>query len=796
MLHEDYSFVPHWRPPFISQLIDQDRCHLNGMALDGGVPRFVSAMSETDTAGGWRPNKATSGVIMEVPSGEVICRGLSMPHSPRVYGGRLWALNSGYGTLGWIDVKTGQYNAVEAMPGYTRGLSFAGQFAFVGLSKIRETSVFGGVPIAEHRHELRCGVGVIDLTTGKTVAVFQFHSGVSEIFAVEALHGFRNPLIAGAAVDQQEREVWIVPGEHVTRPIPKSRTPIFAGGQASAEESTSHSSAGTASFADLLTAAINFRAQGRFELAAHSYEAAIATHPAPAAVLIDLGNLRQDQGNQPAAVLCYERALQADRNNVVALQNLGYLLFNMGESEKAHDVYERLISLDPSPLNRLLASSVLPVIYDSPADIDYWRERQMSLLDEILNSNGTVDATATLVPTAFFAAYQGLCDRRLMEKRARVIVGRDFTAGRKLSPRPDGRRRVAFLSAYFRDHTIGRLNLQRLEQLDRERLHLTVIYAGGTRDAMVERFANCADRFVSLPRDLPAAIETLRELDLDVLVHADVGMDSLTQSLAYSRFAPIQMATWGHPDTSGSPMMDYFLSSDELERPGAQSNYSEQLILLPSLGIDYEQPRLPTDAKTRAALGLPLDRHLYACPQTLFKFHPEFDEVLAGILLADPEAEIVLLEGRLPEWTHRLKRRFRRTLPDQGKRVRFNPGMPRQDYLALLAAADVILDPLHFGGGNSSLEAVAVGAPVVTIAGPFLRSRITSAIYAQIGFNELVARDVSHYVNLAVRLGTDPTYRSWVVQQLNEKAKVLFDDRRAARELSECLLHLQSRQTS
>lgn len=788
-LHEDFSFVPHWRPPFISQLIDQDRCHLNGMAIEGGLPRFVTAMSETDTAAGWRPNKATSGVIMEVPSGEVICRGLSMPHSPRLYGGRLWALNSGYGTLGWVDVKTGQYHQVEAVPGYTRGLSFCGQFAFVGLSKIRETSVFGGVPIAEHRHELRCGIAVIDLTTGKTVAVFQFHSGVTEIFAVEVLQGFNNPLIAGASVDQHEREVWIVPSESMARPKSGLRAPIFAGDNVR-NEVGSPSGPTAPSMPELLNAARNFQSQGRLDMAAHSYESAIAAHPAPAPLLVDLGNLRQDQGNQPGALLCYERALEADRNCLVALQNLGYLLFNMGEAEKAHDIYERLIALDPTPLNRLLATSVLPVVYDSRADVEYWRERQLKLLDKLISGGGTVDATASLVPTAFFAAYQGLCDRELMVKRGQAISGRDFTSGRKLQVRADGRRRVAFMSAYFRDHTIGRLNLQRLQHLKRDKLHLTIVYTGGARDEMVEKFAALADQFVQLPRDLPTAIQTLAQLDLDVLVHADVGMDALTQTLAYSRFAPVQMATWGHPDTSGSRMMDYFLSSRELERSDGHADYSERLVLLNGLGIDYARPVLSDTAKDRAALGLPLDSHLYACPQTLFKFHPDFDQVLAEILLADPLGEIVLLDGRLPEWTHRLKRRFRRTLPEQGRRVRFLPALPREDFLSLLSVSDVVLDPLHFGGGNSSLEAIAVGAPVVTLRGQYLRSRITSAIYAQIGYEELVADDLASYSALAVRLGTDTGYRAAVVEKLKSAAVGLFDDRQAAAELEACLLSL------
>lgn len=210
-LHEDYSFVPRWKPRFISQLIDQDRCHLNGLAMDEGRPRFVTAMSETDTAAGWRPGKSTSGVIIDVDSGETIARGFAMPHSPRWHNGKLWVLDSGRGALGTVDLTSGQFELVETFPGYTRGLSFFGQFAFVGLSQIRETSVFGGVPIAEHRDQLKCGIGVVDLLSGRTVAVFQFLSGVSEIFAVEVAAGAACPYVAGANSDGKEHDVWIVP---------------------------------------------------------------------------------------------------------------------------------------------------------------------------------------------------------------------------------------------------------------------------------------------------------------------------------------------------------------------------------------------------------------------------------------------------------------------------------------------------------------------------------------------------------------------------------------------------------
>jgi uncharacterized protein (TIGR03032 family) len=209
-----FNFVPRWRPPFISALAPEDRCHLNGLAMHRGRPAMVTVMAESDTAGGWRENKNETGRIINVDSGEVVSEGLAMPHSPRLYRGRLMVLNSGHGTLEQVDEKTGGREVIASVPGYTRGLAFRGNLAFVGLSRIRETAVFGGVPIAEHHEDLLCGVGVIDITTGRTVATLVFESGVEEIFDVQVVPGVRCPAISGPSPDRdQSGEVWVVPPE-------------------------------------------------------------------------------------------------------------------------------------------------------------------------------------------------------------------------------------------------------------------------------------------------------------------------------------------------------------------------------------------------------------------------------------------------------------------------------------------------------------------------------------------------------------------------------------------------------
>jgi len=207
-----FSFVPRWRPPFISDLAAEDRCHLNGLALVDGQPKYVSALSETNAPQGWQPNKVETGCLIDVVSNQTVARGFAMPHSPRVHFGQVWLLDSGRGQLVRVDPSSGHKQDVAAVPGYARGLAIAGNLAFVGLSKIRETSTFGGVPIAEKRDELRCGVGVIELSTGRTVATFEFSSGVEEIFDVAVLPGIRSPALRGPfAAEDGHGAIWVVP---------------------------------------------------------------------------------------------------------------------------------------------------------------------------------------------------------------------------------------------------------------------------------------------------------------------------------------------------------------------------------------------------------------------------------------------------------------------------------------------------------------------------------------------------------------------------------------------------------
>lgn len=188
-----HSFVSRWRPPFVSALTPEDRCHLNGLGMFEGRPRYVTALGDTDTPAGWRANKAHGGVLIDIESGAILARGLSMPHSPRWYAGKLWLLESGTGTFGVVHTDSGRYEPIAEVPGFTRGLDFYGSFAFIGLSQVRETAVFSGIPITERLTERTCGVWVVDIRNGQTVAFLRFEDALQEIFAVQVLPGRRFP---------------------------------------------------------------------------------------------------------------------------------------------------------------------------------------------------------------------------------------------------------------------------------------------------------------------------------------------------------------------------------------------------------------------------------------------------------------------------------------------------------------------------------------------------------------------------------------------------------------------------
>jgi predicted O-linked N-acetylglucosamine transferase (SPINDLY family) len=476
--------------------------------------------------------------------------------------------------------------------------------------------------------------------------------------------------------------------------------------------------------------------------------------------------------------------------NLVQLTVEGISHAQAGRIKEAEERFRLLVQLSPNPTARILLASLLPPIYQSMEDLRGWRQRLEQGIGELVRQGVRHDVTESYAVPEFFAQYQGLDDKRLQESRAKLYSAPQHSDwGRKRARAAGERIRVGIVSKYLRDHTIGRLAQGLVAQLPRGEFHLTLLSVAPGRDEVADFFKKHCDQFLPVPNSLPQARKMIADLKLDVIYYLDLGMDPVTYTLALSRLAPVQCATWGHPVTSGISAVDYFISAQGLEPDGSQGQFTEKLVTLKDLAVYYYRPVLeaPQAGVSASAdrFGLPADANLYGCPQSLYKFHPEFDAVLGGILRADAKGILVLLAAPYKEWMQALWQRFNRTMPDVLGRIRFIPRQDRQGFLRLNAACDVLLDPLHFGGGNTTYEALAMGTPVITLPSGMLRGRLAFKMYQTIGLMDFVAKDAVDYVRLAAGLGMDRERRRLAKEKILAACPVLFENQAGVAQLAE-----------
>jgi protein O-GlcNAc transferase len=533
--------------------------------------------------------------------------------------------------------------------------------------------------------------------------------------------------------------------------------------------------------------------------AATYLQRAVLQNPGNALAHNLLGVALSSQGLYAAAVASFDRALRIDPRAPEPHYNRAVALDHLGRADDAFEGLDRAIDLFPDLLAKLKCALFAPEIMPSLPIIERTRQRVRSHLARLLHGEFTLPGPERLDAMLFLLAYHGENDRELQAMLTRLLLrahpGLAETAPHCAQPRqPRGagvRIKVGFCSKYLRSHTIGRLNAGLMRQLNRQLFEVVLLRCPG-KDKEIEPtpefIRQGADSTVVLAADLPSARRQIADLRLDVLYYPEIGMDVFTYLLAFARLAPVQCVGWGHPDTTGIPNLDYFLSSVALEPEGAEEHYTEKLVKLPSLTNYYVRPQLDLPALTRADFGLSAGLTLYVCPQSLFKIHPEFDAILGGILRADPRGRIVFTEGAEPHWTALLTERFQRNLPDVAKRILFVGRQTPNRFLHLLANCDVMLDPIHFGGGNTSYEGFAVGIPIVTMPGRFLRSRLTYAMYRQMDIDDCVAESADDYVRRAVRLGVEGGYGQLIRDEILSRNDALYENAGAVRELERFFL--------
>jgi CRISPR-associated protein Csy1 len=337
---------------------------------------------------------------------------------------------------------------------------------------------------------------------------------------------------------------------------------------------------------------------------------------------------------------------------------------------------------------------------------------------------------------------------------------------------------VGFLSHYFYNCVVGRYFASWVARLDPSRFEKIVYYTNAWMGDDTRAIARASDIFRHVAaRPLAAIASQVIADELDVLVYPEVGMHPDIVTFAAMRLAPVQCMAWGHPTTSGSLEMDHYLSCQPMEPTGANAHYTESLALLPGLGTCYRMP-VVEGTPSRAEFGLPENRTLYLAPQSLFKMHPDNDALVAAVLARDEQGILVMFEANQAQTTRVFRARLDAALALAGVGVdrvlMLKPDLPHATYMRLNAVCDVMLDSLHWSGGNTSIDAIAAALPVVTCPGELMRGRQSAAMLRAMQLDGLVAAGEDDYVAKAVELGRDRAMRMEVARQMRARREAIF----------------------
>ena len=524
--------------------------------------------------------------------------------------------------------------------------------------------------------------------------------------------------------------------------------------------------------------------QDEFDQAAACYRRALALKPDFAEVYVNLGAVLKVQGQVDEALACCRQALELKPDFAEASSNVGVLLTQLGRFAEAKECYLKAQQLHPKQdVWKLNLLSLCPIVFGSNEDIEQYRRGLLSDIEHVgsleLPFDPAVLAAAGCKPS-FNLQFQGRNDRPIREAYARLY--RDCFPG-ETPTGSSGRPRIGFVVSDQFEMLFLKSMGGVLERIDSDLFELVVI--GSERGIALIRseIRNPAIKLLPVLNTFDQFVSAIRAARFDLLYYWEVATDGINYCLPFLRLAPVQCTSWGIQVTSGIPRLDHYLSSALVEPEDAQSHYTENLILANTLLTYQQRVALPALPKSRAYFGIAREQHIYLCAQQLGKFQPDFDPILAGILRQDAKGVVVATEDRhggfLP---NQLRQRFAATMPDVADRVVFVPLQPTPDYLSLIAAADVLLDPLHFGGVNSSYDGFSLNKPIVTLPSQFQRGRYTLGCYKKMGLTDCLASDPRQYIEIAVALGTDAAYRSEVVEKIRCASPVLFEDVQAVRE--------------
>ena len=547
--------------------------------------------------------------------------------------------------------------------------------------------------------------------------------------------------------------------------------------------------------------AVQNHKKNNLQVAENLYNETLKTNPNYAGAHNNLGIVLNELGEYQKAISSYEKAIQIQPNYVEAHYNLGNTLKELGEHQKAISCYEKVIQIEPDNLtSHWLSMNTFPVIYKNLKEIDHYRKRfenGIKKINQLLDTQSQYTKkqliNAINSSTNFYLHYQGRDVLELQQHYAHLIeritqkIYQEFHKERKKNISSQYMK-IGFVSSFFRNHTVSKLFKNWILKLDQKYFKRFVYYGDNKFDHITNEIKQNVDHFFS-HTDVDQLINQISQDNLDVLIYLDIGVRPKIQILSSLRLAPIQCNTYGHPVTSGFKNIDYYFSSELMESQNSQKHYSEKLITLPGLGINYDFPNLSNIKKpnilnkSNATIFLNL--------QSLFKLLPQDDHIYLDILKKHSNCCFWFLHGMKNSITSIFKERISKLFQKEGyafeKYSYFHPRCSQEEFLGLIEESDIILDSFNWSGGNTSLEAISLNKPIVTCPSGFMRGRYTYGILKILDIEETIASSKKKYIEIAVKLAGDINFRNSIVNKIKKHKNKLFNDDKPVRFLEDVI---------
>ena len=551
--------------------------------------------------------------------------------------------------------------------------------------------------------------------------------------------------------------------------------------------------------------------QGKLDEAIACYERALSVNPEFAEAHLNLANAFKSQGKSAQALAGYQEALLLKPDLAEAHFNLGSMLQDQGMIDDALASLRTALELKPDYVEARwqLAMSQLALVYragDDPEDFRRAFSQALVELDAWFDADRIEDGfKAVGSQQPFFLAYQEQDNRKLLSQYGDLCARlmRHWQDEQGLAPRSRVRGetiRLGIISGHIRDQSVWTAIIKGwCRHLDRNRFTLHIFYTGTAQDEETRFAQSQVEHFVQGLKELRQWVDAVLEDQLDVIIYPEIGMDPMTVKLASMRLAPIQAAAWGHPETTGLPTIDYYLSAEDFEPADAQRYYREQLVALPHLGCCYQPLGVSAVDIDPGALGIDADAPLLICPGTPVKYGPQHDWILVEIARQLGRCQVIFFHDFMENLSEKLQQRLETVFADADLHFPeygvFIPRLTRPAFYGLLQRADIYLDTIGFSGFNTAMQAVECGLPVVTLEGRFMRGRLASGILNRMGLSELIAQTGEDYARLAVRLCQDADYRHHIRARIVASRHLVFDDRASVRALEEFLVRVTQTQS-